>query len=415
MFALLLLSRYTFWAKMDFSFKLGKQDKKFRARAGVIITPHGKIETPAFSVVATRAVVRALDVDDLKAAGTQLVLGNTYHLYLRPGTETLEKFGGFAPFMGWDGPTITDSGGYQVSFLWQGGKNQENLEAEETGRVVKITDEGALFASHLDGSKHLITPEQSMLIQQKLGADVIMSFDQPLGSDYSEIKKEEAFGRTLLWEERSFKAWQKQEEFREKGTFQALFGIIQGELDREMRRQCTEFVLGLDFPGLAIGGQSIGKDPRVTASVLDMVSDLLPDNKPLHALGLGGGPEGIFEAVERGVDLFDNSSITRQARNGLLFLSPEDGGQPLNKFRLDLTKSQFKEDQEPISRGCHCFTCQKYSRAYLHHLFMSKELLSYRLASIHNVFFINDLMAQIRKAILNDNFTSLKRSWLRSY
>ncbi|MDP3954882.1 MAG: tRNA guanosine(34) transglycosylase Tgt, partial [bacterium] len=342
-----------------FSFEVKKREGKVRARVGVIQTPHGTIETPAYSPVATRATVKALDVADLKAAGSQVLLGNAYHLYLRPGLEILEKFGGFAPFMGWENPTITDSGGYQVSFLWAGTReNRENKE--KYGRVVKITDEGALFTSHIDGSKYLLTPEKSMEIQKVLRADIIMAFDQPIGLDYSEKKKNEAFKRTLKWEERSFVAWEKQ------NSSQALFGIVQGGENQDLTRECLKFLLGFSFPGLAVGGEAIGVDPLVTARTLDGVADLLPDDKPLHALGLGGGPEGIFEAVERGVDLFDNSSITRMARNGLLLLYPEDGGKSVNKFRFDINKSKFKDDKNPISKICFCHTCQNYSKAYLH-------------------------------------------------
>lgn len=398
-----------------FSFEVKKKERKVRARIGLIQTPHGVIETPAYSPVATRATVKALDVADLKAAGSQVILGNAYHLYLRPGLETLEKFGGFAPFMGWDGPTITDSGGYQVSFLW-GGTREDKEKGEDGGeiggRVVKIMDEGVLFASHIDGSKHLLTPEKSMEIQKVLRADIIMAFDQPIGSDYSETKKAEAFKRTLVWEERSFLAWQEQEKKRKEGSFQALFGIIQGQLDKNLRTKCLKLLLDLGFLGLAIGDESIGVNPKITAQALDTVVDMLPDDKPLHALGLGGGPEGIFEAVQRGVDLFDNSSITRMARNGLLFLYPEDGGNRASKFRFDINKSKFKDDKNPISKTCSCHTCQNYSKAYLHHLAISKELLFYRLSSIHNVHYINDLMKQIRKSIKNHDFLLIKAKWL---
>ena len=390
---------------MEFSFTIKTKDRKVRARRGIIFTPHGQIETPAFSPVATRATVRALDIKDLKATGTQVVLANTYHLYLSPGLETIEKFGGFAPFMDWCGPTITDSGGYQVSFLWKGIK-QSKENGEDYGKVLKITDEGALFASHLDGSRHLLTPEKSMEIQRILGADIMMALDQPIGLAYSEKQKKEAFRRTMLWEERSFMAWKKQP------SKQALFGIIQGDEGEDLRRQSLKFLLGFDFSGLAVGGQSIGVDPQITAKTLDGIADLLTEDKPLHALGLGGGPEGIFEAVERGVDLFDNTSVTRMARNGHLLVYPEDGGKPGNKFRFDILKKRFQDDKKPISRICQCYTCQYFSRAYLCHLLRSGELLGYRLASIHNVFFINDLMGRIRQAIKGNDFLVLKKEWL---
>lgn len=398
---------------MDFSFRVLKKDGKCRARLGVIGTPHGDIETPAFSPVATRASVRALDPKDLKDSLSQVVLGNTYHLYLRPGLSVMEKFGGFAPFMRWDGPTITDSGGYQVSFLWDPLRSRHPQGIDEVVIMKKITDEGVVFVSHIDGSKHFLTAEKSMQIQKILGADIIMAFDQPLGILQSNEQKKEAFERTLAWEERSYIAWQKQEEKRRSGTYQALFGIIQGETDSQLRRRSLKFLLGYDFPGIAIGGQSIGADPTTTGQALDTIQDILPDDKPLHALGLGGGPEGIFEGVGRGVDIFDNTGITRMARSGLLFMYPEDGGKKENKFRTDITRSKYRDDKKPLSKKCRCLLCQSYSRAYIHHLMVSGELLGFRLATIHNVSFINDLMKQIRKSVENGDFSALKNSWLK--
>lgn len=382
-------------------FKVFKKDRKTWARFGKIVVPGGEILTPAFAPVATRASVRALSPDDLKAAKTQVILANTYHLFLRPGVDVIKQFGGFAHFMKWDGPTITDSGGYQVSFLWQRGRNQQK------GKVVKITDEGVVFVSHIDGRRYRLTPELSMQIQKILGADIIMAFDQPLSMDESLDRQKEAFLRTMLWEKRSYLTWRK------LGTQQMLFGIIQGELDKSMRRQSLSFLLEYDFPGLAIGGASIGSNPTLIAKALDTIVDLLPDDKPLHALGLGGGPEGIFNAVERGVDIFDNTGVTRMARTGLLFIYPEDGGQVSNKFRIDITKSCFASDKEPISKVCQCYTCQLYSRAYIHHLLVSGEILGLRLATIHNIYFINDLMHQIRQAIKNNEFPSLRKFWLQ--
>jgi queuine tRNA-ribosyltransferase len=399
---------------MDFSFGIYKKDKKTLARAGKIITPHGEIETPAFSPVATRASVRTLSPEDIKDTNSQVILGNTYHLYLRPGTEIIRKFQGFGPFMGWNGPTITDSGGYQISFLWDKGKNDIKIEKEDKiGRVIKITDKGMDFYSHIDGSKHLLTPEKSMEIQSVLGADIIMSLDQPMGYKFTEKQNNEAYERTFDWEERSFLSWNKNGKRSHDGKFQALFGIIQGELDKRKRLRFLKFILSLGFPGIAIGDETIGSDPKITAKSLDIISGLIPDDKPLHALGLGGGPEGIFEAVSRGVDLFDNSSVTRMARTGLLFIYPEDGGNMLNKFRVDIKKSKFKDMKKPFSKICSCYSCQNFSAAYLHHLTISEEVLGLRLATIHNVTFVNNLMEQIRKSIKEGEFVSYKRCWLR--
>ena len=385
-----------------FEYKVVKVDKKTRAKAGSIKTSHGNIKTPAFSPVATRASVKTLSPEDLVDAGSQVVLGNTYHLYLRPGVTTINKFNGFGLFMGWEGPTITDSGGYQVSFLWTKG-GEENI-----GKVVKISDAGATFSSYIDGSIHLLTPEKSMQIQKALGADMIMAFDQPLGSDYSKKEKKEAFQRTLKWEERSFKAW------RAKKSKQALYGIVQGDTDTRLREQSLKFILQMGFPAVAMGGESIGADPKITSKTLDSVAEILPDGLPLHALGLGGGPEGILEAVSRGIDTFDNTGITRMARTGLLFIHPEDGGTKSNKFRTDIKRSVYKEDKKPISRVCGCMACRNFSRAYIHHLLVSGELLGLRLTSIHNVFYINALMSLIRKTILAGDFESLKKHWLKT-
>lgn len=393
---------------MSFSFKLTKKDNITRARNGIVHTPHGDILTPAFSPVATKATVKSLTPDDLKEIKTQVVLANAYHLNLQPGIETISKFGGFAPFMNWTGPTITDSGGYQVSFMW----SKEISTDAERAIGVKISDNGATFRSHIDGNLHTISPEKSMEIQYALGADIIMAFDQPLSPRFSEQKNKEAFRRTLLWEERSFKHWQKLEAARTKGSYQALFGIIQGGLNKKRRVENLKFILQAGFPGIAIGDETIGTDPHLTAASLDTVNDLLPDDKPLHALGLGGGPEGIFTAISRGVDLFDNSSITRMARTGLLFIFPEDGGTVLNKFRTDISKSKYKNSKKPISKKCMCPTCTKYSASYLHHLFRARELLGVRLATIHNIYYMNNLMETVRSAISKGDYVPLKTHWL---
>lgn len=386
-----------------FSFKVTHRDKESRARSGIITTPHGILRTPCFTPVATRGSVRGLSPEDLHFAKTEAVLGNTYHLYLSPGLETLKKFGGFAPFMKWEGPTLSDSGGYQVSFMWNpnSGKNRASQ--------VKITDEGARFRSHRDGSLHLISPEISMQIQDAIGADIIMAFDQPLSRDLSEKKTKEAFRRTLEWEERSFIEWEKIQRSRE--NFQALYGIVQGEFDEKMRNESLSFVLKTGFPGIAIGGETIGSDPSVTARALDLIASKLPDDKPVHALGLGGGPEGIFEAVSRGVDTFDNTSITRMARTGLLLVSPESGGNLKNKFRIAIKKSQYKNFDGPIDANCDCYSCRNFSLAYVRHLQENEEFLGIRLASIHNIHFINTLMTKIRESIGTRDFNQLKRYW----
>ncbi len=382
-------------------FKLVKKDKKTKARAGVIHTPHGDIKTPAFSVVGTKASVKGLDPIDIKNAGSEVVLANTYHLYLRPGVEIIKKYGSIREFMNWQGPTITDSGGYQVSYLWTRG--------EEVGQSVKITDHGARFRSHIDGALHEITPEKSMQIQKVLGADIIMAFDQPIKLANSVRKNNESLRRTFDWEERSFREWQK---LQETGDYQALYGIVHGGLDKKTRKSFLDFVLSTGFDGIAFGDETIGADPAMTKKGLDTVSDYLPDDKPVHALGLGGGPEGIFVAVERGVDTFDNTGITRMARSGILFINPEDGGTIQNKFRISIIKSKYRGQTTPISKNCNCYSCKNFSAGYMHHLTVNGEPLAARLNTIHNVFFVNSLMNKIRDSIEKGDFTSLKKSWL---
>lgn len=388
---------------MDFGFELIK--KEGFARRGVIHTPSGKIQTPAFSPVGTKAAIKALSPDDLNTVGSQVVLANTYHLYLQPGVDVIKKFGKVSKFMNWEGPTITDSGGYQVSFLWS---------SDESGRSkdVKISDKGAWFRSHIDGSKHLLTPEKSMQIQQVLGADIIMAFDQPMSSEFTKKHNEAAYKRTFEWEERSHREWIRLGKKNLKGDHQALFGIIHGIEDRTKSRDLLKFLLEMDFPGYAIGDETIGSDPIKVADSLDAIKDMMPDNKPLHALGLGGGPKGIFTAVERGVDIFDNTSVTRMARTGLLYIHPEDGGGVDNKFRINIKKTKFKAVKKPISSICKCPMCQDYSAAYIHHLFKSKELLGYRLASMHNVFTVHNLMQQIRNAIEKGDLDELRSRWI---
>lgn len=380
---------------MSSLFKISKKAKDSFARVGEIHTPHGIIQTPAFTPVGTRASVRGLDISDLRTSHSQAVLANTYHLYLSPGIEIIEKVGGFAPFMGWDGPTITDSGGYQVSFLW---------DPNGTTRKVKITDEGATFSSHIDGTKVSITPEKSMEIQSVLSADIIMSFDQPVGEKMSEKQKNIAYNRSIEWEKRSFIKWSKLQDSRENK--QALYAVIQGE-DRDSRRNFLEKVMEHPFSGVALGGQVIGSDVSVTKENISFTSDLLMET-PVHALGLGGGVHGVIAAVEGGIDTFDNTSVTRMARTGILFVYPEDGGNLSNKFKIDFSKSKYKHDLAPVSTVCDCMLCTNFSRAYLRHLLVSQEPLAIRLTTIHNITFINKLMERIRKSILDDEFAKLK-------
>lgn len=386
----------------SFAFELLQKDPSTLARAGIIHTSHGDIATPAFSPVGTKASVKGLDENDLKNTGSQVVLSNTYHLYLRPGVDVIAKFGGIRNFMKWDGPMITDSGGYQVSYLWTRG--------EEVGQSVKISDNGAVFRSHIDGSTHEITPEKSMEIQKALGADIIMAFDQPMKVASSDRATKDAQRRSFDWEERSFMQWQK---LNTNSPYQALFGILHGGTDKRVRKAFLDFILSLNFDGIAFGDETIGSDPKLTAEAMDTVSGLLPEDKPVHALGLGGGPEGILTAVERGMDTFDNTGITRMARTGLLYVYPEDGGNIENKFRINIKKRVFRDSAKPISKTCECHTCRNYSAAYVHHLLLNAEPLGARLATIHNIHYINDFMKTIRESIIRHDFMSLKNHWTK--
>lgn len=378
------------------SFSIVKRHPESFARVGKLSTPNGEIETPAFTPVGTRASVRGLTPDDLVGCGSQAVLANTYHLMLSPGVEVIKKFGGFANFMGFSGPTFTDSGGYQVSFLW---------DPKGGSKKVKIDDEGAVFRSHIDGTKVFISPEISMEVQAVLGADVIMSFDQPVGNSMTTKRRKEAYVRSLEWEKRSLIKWKEIQKTR--ANKQALYGVIQGETAQE-RQFFLKELSKLDFMGIALGGQSIGANIPQTIQAIMSTAPLLADLQlPVHALGLGGGVWGILNAVRGGVDTFDNTSITRMARTGVLFIYPEDGGNAQNKFMIDIAKAKYAFEMGPVSSLCECLLCKNFSRAYIRHLLISKEPLAVRLTTLHNVTFINRLMGDIRRSLLEDKFESL--------
>ncbi|MBI3485446.1 tRNA guanosine(34) transglycosylase Tgt [Candidatus Daviesbacteria bacterium] len=366
--------------------------KDMYSRAGVLKTPHGEIETPVFMPVGTQATVKSLTPDDLKTAGAQIILANTYHLYLRPGEKLIKKLGGLHEFMSWDKPILTDSGGFQVMSLG--------------GSLVKITDDGVTFTSHLDGSKHKFTPEKSIQIQHDLGADIIMAFDEVAADKVGREYSEKALDRTHSWAERCVK------EHKKLGGDQLLFGIVQGSVYEDLRKKGLEFISSLDFDGIALGGESIGFDNKATKEIIDWFADLMPEEKPHYAMGVGE-VETIFICIEGGIDMFDCVSPTRRARNGSLYISPKNGGKVSNKFALDISNSQFKLDKKPIDPNCLCYTCQNFSRAYLRHLFFAKELLYHRLATIHNIYFMVNLVKEIRESILDKKFNSLKTSWLR--
>src|SRR3989339_502214 len=380
-----------------------------RARTGLIQTDHGDLETPVFMPVGTQATVKSLSSQDLLDLNAPIILANTYHLHLRPGEKTVAKFGGLHKFMNWPRPILTDSGGFQVfslGTLKKGkGENKEN-ESSEQGRLVKIDDQGVTFRSHLDGSTHRFTPETAIQIQQDLGADIIMAFDECTTDDAPKKEAQLSLQRTHAWAKQSLEAWQKQPD--PHGYAQHLFGIIQGGRFSDLRQESAKYISNLDFSGLAVGGESIGYNMLATAEILDQIQPVLDYNRPLYTMGVGFSPADLFTVVEKGVDMFDCVAPTRIARNGTLYvhrsLSPN--------FRLNIFNAGFRLDPSPIDPECNCFTCQNYSRAYLHHLFRAEELLAYRLATIHNLHFLLTMMEEIRGAIKNDSVIHCKEKWL---
>ena len=351
------------------------------ARAGVFRTPHGDLETPVFAPVGTQATVKTLTPVQLEELGASLVLSNTYHLYLRPGDELVAEQGGLHDFMQWPHPLLTDSGGFQVFSLSQ---------------TRKIDDDGVIFKSHIDGSSHRFTPEKSIQIQENLGADMIMAFDEcsdPNDHAYSKIAME----RTHRWAERSLAAKTR--------TDQALFGIIQGGVNPQLRKDSAQFITSMPFSGIAIGGLSVGESKEEMHSVVNLVTPLLPENKPRYLMGVGT-PEDLINGIARGIDIFDCVLPTRLARHNAVF-SPEG--------RLNLMNAFFAHDKQPIDESCSCYTCRTFSRAYLRHLIVAKESLAGTLLSIHNLRALIQLIKDIRESILEKNFESMVPTWLAQW
>lgn len=335
------------------------------ARSGVIAMGRGEIRAPAFMPVGTAATVKAMKPDDVRASGADIILGNTYHLMLRPGAERIARLGGLHAFMGWDRPILTDSGGYQVMSL---------------SELTKVTEEGVAFASHLDGTRHMLSPERSIEFQHLLGSDIAMAFDQLLPADASSDQQTAAMERSMRWAERSKAA------FKGDG---ALFGIQQGGLDEELRGRSAEALIGIGFDGYAIGGLAVGEGQEAMCRVLDFAAPMLPSDKPRYLMGVGK-PDDLVEAVLRGVDMFDCVLPTRSGRTGQAFTA--DG--PIN-----IRNARFAEDREPVEPGCPCPTCSHFERAYVHHLVRSGEILGAMLMTEHNLWFYQRLMQAMRDAI----------------
>lgn len=386
-----------------FNFKIEKKMPGQLGRAGIIHTPHGDIETPAFVTVGTKATVKALTPEMVNSLGAQVVLANTYHLYLQPGDELVKKAGGLHKFMNWSGPIMTDSGGFQVfslgaaygeggvsKFAKEGVQKIEEKEDELIVKLAKIDENGVTFKSHIDGSEHLFTPERSMQIQHNLGADIIFAFDECTSPSADYDYQKQAMERTHRWAKRSLDEHKK---LNTEGK-QALFGIVQGGRHQDLREESARFLASLcppagGFDGFGIGG-SFNKEDMGTA--VGWVSKILPEDKPRHLLGIGE-PEDIIEGVKNGADTFDCVVPTRMARNGTLITK---------EGRLNILNAQYREDFSPIEEGCGCYTCQNYTRAYLSHLFRAKEMLAGTLASIHNLYYLINLTREIRRGILEN-------------
>ncbi len=371
-------------------FQVIKQDTQSQARVGLLTTAHGQVPTPTFMPVGTRGVVRTLSQGELEEAGVKLLLCNTYHLWLRPGLEVIQEAGGLHHFIGWNRPILTDSGGYQIFSLAQ---------------LNKVSEEGATFQSHLDGSYHLFTPEKVVEIQHALGVDIIMPLDQCIAYPCAYEAAREAGMLTTRWAERSLKRHQELSEKESTDFRPALFGIIQGSVYTELRQESVHQLLAMDFPGYAIGGLSVGEPKSSMYEVLQTVLPLLPANRPRYLMGVGY-PEDLVECVALGVDMFDCVIPTRNGRNGMVFTS---------SGRMVLRNAQYAQDFAPIDSECQCYACQNYTRAYIRHLFQVEEMLALRLASLHNVYFFLKLMEQMREAIQKGCFRRWREEFKERY
>jgi queuine tRNA-ribosyltransferase len=362
---------------VELHFRILTQDGQ--ARAGILTTSHGKIHTPQFMPVGTQGTVKTMTPEELQSLGAEIILGNTYHLYLRPGDGIIKALGGLHRFINWSGPILTDSGGFQVYSL---------------SRLRKVTDEGVEFQSHIDGSTHLLTPEKSISIQENLGADIIMAFDEciPYPSDHGYAL--EAVKRTTEWAERCLKARVRPDQY--------LFGINQGGMYRDLRKQSIEELTSLGFDGYATGGLSVGEPKEIMYDLIHYTAPLLPQERPRYLMGVGDLVD-VMEAVEAGYDLFDCVMPTRNARNGTLFTS---------RGRISIKRAEFKDDPSPLDPDCSCYTCKNYTRAYLRHLYLSREILSMRLNTIHNLSFYLNFFRVMRQAIIRKRFAEFKRSWI---
>lgn len=394
-----------------FKFEVLKEDHNSKARLGRIHTPHGIIETPAFVFCATKANIKGVTVDHIKNENTQIILSNTYHLMLQPGSEIIKNAGGLHKFTGWKGPMMTDSGGFQIFSLGHGGVASEIKGSGATKlnkTMLKITENGAHFRSYIDGKMVYLTPELSMQVQMNLGADLIVSFDECTPYHVNKLYTANSMEKSKKWGLRSL------EYVKEHGDgSQALLAVIQGGIYRDLRQESADFANNNDFFAFAIGG-SLGKTSHEMHDIVSMTKEMLDKKRYTHLLGIGG-IEDIFHGVKNGVDTFDCVSPTRVARHGSAILKKRELAEngTVCKNYLNLCNSKFKNDHNPISKECNCYTCQNFSRAYIHHLIKAKETLSGTLVSIHNVHMMNRLLADIRNGIAEDSLDQIQSDWCK--
>jgi queuine tRNA-ribosyltransferase len=399
----------------NFGFKIDAQldshatNKQPLGRVGVITTPHGEIKTPAFIPVGTKATVKSVLPESIKDLEAQAVLSNAYHLYLQPGPDVVDEAGGLGSFMNWNGPTFTDSGGFQVLSLGVGYKKviamdattvqADDVMATDKDRLAHVDDDGVTFKSHLDGSMHRFTPEVSMQVQHKIGADIIFAFDECTTLLNTRNYQEKSLDRTFAWAKRCISEHEKLTVERSHRPYQALFGVVQGAQYEDLRRKAAQDLATLDFDGFGIGG---ALDKNKLGTIVNWVNEELPVNKPRHLLGIGE-PDDLFVGVENGADTFDCVAASRVARNNAVY--GLDG-------RFNISVSAFKRDFSPIDESCGCYTCKNYTKAYLNHLIKGKEMLSSTLLTIHNEYFIVNLVAEMRQSIIDGNFFEFKEEFL---
>ncbi len=399
----------------NFGFKIDAQldshptNKQPLGRVGVITTPHGEIKTPAFIPVGTKATVKSVLPESIKDLDAQAVLSNAYHLYLQPGSDVVDEAGGLGSFMNWPGPTFTDSGGFQVLSLGVGYKKviamdsstvqADDVMATDKDRLAHVDDDGVTFKSHLDGSMHRFTPEVSMQVQHKIGADIIFAFDECTTLLNTRNYQEKSLDRTFAWAKRCISEHEKLTLERSHRPYQALFGVVQGAQYEDLRRKAAKDLATLDFDGFGIGG---ALDKNKLGTIVNWVNEELPVDKPRHLLGIGE-PDDLFVGVENGADTFDCVAASRVARNNAVY--GLDG-------RFNISVSAFKRDFTPIDESCGCYTCKNYTKAYLNHLIRGKEMLSATLLTIHNEYFIVNLVAKMRQSIIDGNFFEFKEEFL---